>query len=53
MDDIWMTGAARFVPLNVARQRFRAALRRKIAGRFREHLEAEKETMPPHCSHEG
>ncbi|MGY3602585.1 MULTISPECIES: hypothetical protein [unclassified Bradyrhizobium] len=42
MDDIWMTAAARFVPLNVARQRCRAALRRKIAGRFREHLAAKK-----------
>ncbi|WP_165421475.1 hypothetical protein [Bradyrhizobium sp. Leo170] len=53
VDDIWMTGAVRFVPLNVARQRFPAALRRKIAGRFHEHLEAKKETMPPHCSREG
>jgi hypothetical protein len=49
---MWMTGAVRFVMRNVARRRFHAALRRKIAGRFREHLAAKKETTPPHCSRE-
>jgi hypothetical protein len=29
VDDIWMTGAARFVTRNVARRRFRAAGRKK------------------------
>jgi hypothetical protein len=37
-----MTGTARFVMRNVARGRFHAALRRKIAGPFREHLATKK-----------
>jgi hypothetical protein len=47
-----MTGAARFVLRNVARRRFRAAVRQKNPGRFREHLATKKETTPPHCSGE-